>query len=456
MTTSIRTYEGALAAIWARSSYDRGFVSNPFAGDEAARLGLRRTEAVLTELGHPERAYPVVHVAGSKGKGSTCMFVDAILRASGARCGRFLSPHLHSYRERFIVDDELIGEAAFAALTGEVIAAAEAVEAADPALGQVTAFELSTAMAFQHFAREGCDVAVIEVGLGGTLDSTNVVHPAVSLITRLDYEHTAILGDTMTEIAGNKAGIIKPGRPVVSAAQPAEGMEVIKARAGEAGSPLYIANRDWAVTGTDHSFTVTGRWGEIGGLASALAGQHQVENAALAIAAIGVLRETMPAFGAIDDDAIRRGIASTTHPGRFEQVALPGGPIVVIDGAHTPAASEALAATMTGSHPDARVAVIVGMLRDKAPEPILAPLLPLAERLIAVAPGNPRAVPEGELRDVLAEMGVTCSVAPGVAEGLNVAMRSGCDVVLVTGSLVTAAEARVALGLASPPDTPRR
>jgi len=456
MVTSIESYDDALAAIWTRSSYDRGFVSNPFAGDEAARLGLRRTEAMLARLGNPERTYPVVHVAGSKGKGSTCMFVDAILRAAGLRSGRFLSPHLHSWRERFVVDDEMISEADFAALTGEVIDVAEAVERADPELGQITAFELFTAMAFQHFARSGCEVAVIEVGLGGTLDSTNVVQPAVSVITTLDYEHTAILGDTMAEIAGNKAGIIKPGRPVVCATQPPEGMEVIEERAAACGAPLFVANRDWSVSGTDRAFTVEGRWGMINGLASSLAGQHQVDNAALAIAAVNVLRDSEPAFASVDDAAIRRGVANTTHPGRFEQTTLPSGLPVVIDGAHTPAAATALAATMADRYPDARVALVIGMLRDKPPAPVLEPLLALADRAIAVAPDNPRAVAAEELRDAMVALGTTGSVAGSVAEGIDEAATSGCDVVLITGSLVTVAEARVAVGIAPPPDDPTK
>lgn len=449
---TIETYADALAAIWDRSSYDRGFVSNPFAGDDAARLGLRRTEAMLERLGHPERTCRVVHVAGSKGKGSTCVMIDAILHAAGMRCGRFLSPHLHSYRERFVVDGELIPESKFAALTADVIDAAEEIERDNPDLGGVTAFELSTAMAFLWFARSRCEVAVIEVGLGGTLDATNVVDPVVSVITALDYEHTAILGETMAEIAANKAGIIKSGRPVVSAVQPPEGMAVIEERAAAMDAPLHVAGRDWTISGTDRSFTVEGRWGRMEGLASSLAGRHQMENAALAIAAVNVLTERGALAASVGEDAIRKGVASAVHPGRFEQVTLPSGKVAVIDGAHTPASASALATTMEERFPEARVVVVIGMFADKAPDRVLAPLRACASEWIAVAPDNPRALSVSELRDAIEALGDRCTLAESVAEGISEAAAREGDVVLITGSLSTAAEARVALGIAPQPD----
>ena len=240
-------YRAALAAIWDRSGYDRGFISDPFAGDDAARRGLARTRAMLDVLGNPQERVRLIHVAGSKGKGSTAVLIDAILRAAGLRSGRFTSPHLHSYRERFVVDDLPIGEEAFACLTHEVMEAMRKVESGNPSLGRVTAWELSTAMALRWFARGDCDVAVIEVGLGGTLDATNVIDPVVSAITRLDLEHTAILGETLAEIASNKAGIIKPGRPSVTVEQAPEALTVIEERAREVGSKLLVGGRDWVV-----------------------------------------------------------------------------------------------------------------------------------------------------------------------------------------------------------------
>jgi dihydrofolate synthase / folylpolyglutamate synthase len=438
----VDTFEAALAALHERSWYDRGFISNPFAGDDAARLGLRRTRAMLDHLGNPERDYAIVHVAGSKGKGSTCVFIDAILRASGRRTGRYLSPHLHSWRERFVVDDAMVPEDAFTELTRETVAAAEAIEARQPALGTVTAFELTTAMALLYFREQGCDVAIVEVGLGGTLDATNVVTPAVSVIAPLDFEHTAILGSTMAEIAANKAGIIKPGRPVVSAAQPAEGLAVIERRAATCEAPLLVAGRDFATSGTDRTFTVTGPWGTIDNLRTGLAGQHQVENAALAIAAVHAL-----GWDGVVLEAIQSGLRDAALPGRFEQIALDTGQTVVIDGAHSGRSAAALAAAVRDRFPDRAVTIVIGMLRDKDPAAILTPLLGIASQWIAVAPDSPRALPAAEVVAHLVALGARASMASSVAAGIEEARRLADPVILVTGSLTTVADARAALGL---------
>jgi dihydrofolate synthase/folylpolyglutamate synthase len=440
--STITTPDQALAALHDRSGYDRGFVSNPFAGDDAARLGLRRTQAMLDHLGNPERAYPIVHVAGSKGKGSTCVFVDGILRAAGRRTGRYLSPHLHRWHERFVVDDEPIAETAFTALTAAGIAAAEAVEAARPELGTVTAFELTTAMALLHFREQGCDLAVVEVGLGGTLDATNVVDPAVAGITPLDYEHTAIRGETMAEIAGNKAGIIKPARPVVSAAQPVEGMAVIEARAAELGAPLLVAGRDWRVIGSDRDFTAEGAWGAFRDLTAALPGPHQVDNAGLAIAAVHLLDP------AIDEGAVRAGLREARLPGRFEIVPLPAGRTAVLDGAHTPVAATALAAALRDRYPGRAVTAVIGMLRDKDPAQVIASLLPVIDRWFDDAAASQMYMAVHALALDVA-VPIAGGVAAGDARAAVAAARAHADpVVVVTGSLTTVADARVALGLA--------
>ena len=231
-------YRDALAAIWERSGYDRGFISNPFAGDDAARLGLARTRRLLDRLGAPDTHVSIVHVAGSNGKGSTCAFIDAIARAAGYRIGRYTSPHLHQFRERIAVDGEPIAESDFADHLFTALDAAVALEREEPALGTITAFELTTAMAFNVFTAHDCELAIIETGMGGALDATNVVSSLVAAITPLDYEHTAVLGATLAEIARNKAGIIKAGRPVAVAAQPAEAMAVIEARASEPATTM--------------------------------------------------------------------------------------------------------------------------------------------------------------------------------------------------------------------------
>ncbi len=451
--TSISSFDEALAFIWDRSGYDRGFISNPFAGDDAARLGLIRTERVLDLLGRPDRDYPIVHVAGSKGKGSTCSFIDSMLRAAGIKTGRFLSPHMHSYRERFVVNDLPISEDDFTTLVADVMDATTTVESDYPAIGQLTAWELSTAMALLWFSRSGCRVAVIEVGLGGTLDATNVVDPAVSVISRLDFEHTAILGTTMSEIAGNKAGIIKPGKPVVSAVQPFDGMTVIEARAAQLGSSLQVAGRDWFVSGSDASFSVTGPDWRYDRLTSSLVGQHQVDNAGLAIAALQILAKSVQLPTSIDEDTIRRGLASTFIPGRFEVVEHASGATVVIDGAHSPESTKALANAIRSHYQNTLATVVAGMLSDKHPDTVLPPLESVADQWIVTPLESPRTLSVEPIVAHLESRGFAVKVAESIAHALEIALAQWTlnpenRLIVVTGSLTAAAEARVALGLA--------
>lgn len=446
-------YRTALAAIWDRSDYDRGFISDPFAGDHAAKLGLARTKRVLDGLGNPHEGLPLIHVAGSKGKGSTTVLIDAILRAAGLRSGRFTSPHLHSHRERFIVNDQAISEEAFASLTEEAMEAARKVESLSPSLGRVTAWELSTAMALGWFAQSKCEIAVIEVGLGGTLDATNVIDPIVSAITRLDLEHTAILGETFPEIASNKAGIIKPGRPSVTVDQPPDALAVIEERAHEVGSDLLIGGRDWMIEGDEDGFAVIGPWGRVDDLRTSLVGQHQVENAGLAVATLEI------AFGngaRIDDSTIRAGLRGVQHPGRFERVPTTAGPTIILDGAHTPVSAESLVAALERYVPGERVTFVVGMLRDKSPEPFVRPLIPRACQWVVAEPHSPRSMSADLLTAALTSLGQHVEMAPSIANAIDLALKGDAVVVVITGSLTTVAEARVHLGLGFTDPTPQQ
>ncbi len=449
--TAISTHAQAMAFIHERSGYDRGFISNPFAGDEAARLGLTRTARVLELLGNPQDAQPIVHIAGSKGKGSTATFVDSIARASGWKAGRFLSPHLHSFNERFVVDNHPIPDEDFTTIVAEVAAAALDVESRDRAIGTLTAWELSTAIALLWFSRCGCDIATIEVGMGGTLDATNVVESTVAVITRLDLEHTAILGDTLAAIASNKAGIIKPGVPVLTVDQPAEALAVIADRAAELGAPLLIANRDWTTAGTSDSFSWTNGETRIDTLRSALIGDHQVENAGLAIAAANELVGRASLSPAMTARSVREGLATAFIPGRFEIVARQGTPLVIIDGAHSPESTRAVASTIRARYPGRHVTTIVGMLSDKDPTLVLAPLDVITSTWIVAPLDSPRSTTAEFLRDSLAERGISASPAPSIASALETAIilagNHEDSLILVLGSLTTAAESRVALGL---------
>jgi dihydrofolate synthase/folylpolyglutamate synthase len=448
-TTDNRDYRSALQAIWDRSAWDRGFISNPFAGDEAADLGLRRTAAILDHFGRPQDRYGIVHVAGSKGKGSTCAFAASILKAAGYRTGRYTSPHLHTYRERIAVDGDLIGEEQFAALTWLALDATESLERERPDLGEVTAFELTTAMALRHFADAGCALAVVEVGMGGTLDATNVVSPLMSVITALDFEHTRVLGDTIEEIAANKAGIIKPGRPVVVTAQTPAAVQVIAGFADAAGSQMLLAGRDWQTRGPWTSFTVNGPWGSYDGLRSGLIGAHQVENAGAAIVATWLLGNNgFP----VPESAARTGVGAVEWPGRAEVVARPDEPRYIIDGAHTPASAAALAATVAGLGDDRPTVLVLGMMADKDPGALIHALAPIARQVIATTNRSPRALSADAIATAAAGAGLPSETAADVPQALAQA-RSVVGPegrVVVTGSLTTVAEAREALGLATP------
>lgn len=450
---SITTYLDALKAIWDRSGYDRGFISNPFAGDNAARMGLRRTQQLLDHTGYSRLPYEIIHVAGSKGKGSTCVMIAAMLQAAGIRTGRYLSPHLHSFRERFAVNEAPISEVDFTHLTCEFIAAAEEIERTLPELGEITAFELTTAMALVWFCQQGCDVAVIEVGLGGTLDSTNIVDPTISVITSLDFEHTSVLGSTMTEIAANKAGIIKQNRPVFTVEQPKDGMDVISRRAAECSADLFIAHRDWQVRGHDSDFTFTQDSHRLAGLTISLAGSHQVDNAGLAVAAVLALHTTVPAID-VREDAIRTGLSTASLPGRFEQFRIDEGPTVIIDGAHTPLSAAALATVVQERFPRATIAVVIGMLLDKNLKAVLSPFQSIATHWIAVPVTNPRSMPTEVIQEAILDMGYKATLGTSVQDGIERARSTEADVVLVTGSFATAAEARIALGFPAIIDPP--
>lgn len=438
------SYREALEELWRRSSYERGLISNPFEGPERAALGLRRMRALLAHLGDPQQAVPLVHVAGSKGKGSTSAFIASSAQQAGLKTGFYSSPHLHRFPERIAIDGAPVADDLFADLARQVALAAGRQEAAQPEPGAVTTFEMITAMAFLAFAREQCDLAVIEVGLGGLLDATNVIEPLVSVITRLDYEHTAVLGSTLTEIAHQKAGILRPDTPAVVSPQPREAAIAIQQAAADLHSPLLMGGEDWTWEGNWRSFSANGPWGTWPDLRVGIAGPHQVENACTAIAALyalGLQDVSIP------ESAIRAGLRHARWPGRFERVQV-NDVEIVLDGAHTPAAARALVETWRAEVGVEAAAVIIGMGNDKDIAAFLAELRPLAARLIATRAASPRAASPEAIATIADGLGFATLVAPDVASALRFAGES--SPLLVTGSLFVAGEAREALGLAEP------
>jgi dihydrofolate synthase/folylpolyglutamate synthase len=445
-TNQVWDYKRALAELWGRSSYERGLISDPFGDTARADLGLARMRALLAELGDPHLDLPTVHIAGSKGKGSTGAFIASAAMEAGHQVGFYTSPHLHRFPERIALDGRPLPDDAFGAETRVVAAAARRLESSQSGMGQVTTFEMLTAMAFNAFARRGCQLAVVEVGLGGRYDSTNVIDPIVSVITRIDLEHTAVLGPTHADIAWQKAGILRRGVPSVSSLQPPAAQETIARAAAEVGSPLQIGGRDWTWKGTFRSFEATGPWGTLTDLAVGIPGPHQVENACTALAALHVV----DAAGIhLSEASIRAGLATARWPGRYERVAI-GEQVFVFDGAHTPAAAVALVEAWRDDLGADPATAIVGMGADKDAGAFLAALRPLIGQLIITRADSPRAANPQLIAQAAAALGIPHEVQPSVAAALAVARARDRGPILITGSLFVVGEGREAVGLAEP------
>jgi dihydrofolate synthase/folylpolyglutamate synthase len=439
-------YARALAELWRRSSYERGLISDPFGDPARAERGLQRMRALLATLGDPQLATPTVHIAGSKGKGSTAAFISTVATRGGHRTGLFSSPHLHRFPERIAIDGVPLADHDFAQVAFDVAEAAERLERITPEFGQVSTFEFITAMAFVAFARAECDLAVIEVGLGGRYDATNVLAPLVTVITRIDLEHTAVLGTTHAAIAAQKAGILRPGVPCVTSPQAPEAAAAIASAAAEVKAPLLVGGLDWTWSGSWRAFDAAGPWGIWRKLALGLPGAHQVENAGTALAALSFV----DAAGiAISEEAARAGLAATTWPGRFERVEVDDR-LMVLDGAHTPAAAAALVAAWRDTVGDSPATVVLGMGADKDPAAFLRVLQPMVGSLIVTRANSPRAADVLAIVAAAGALSIPSSQQPTVAEAITAARAAGSAPILVTGSLFVVGEAREALGLATP------
>jgi dihydrofolate synthase/folylpolyglutamate synthase len=407
------------------------------------KLGLANTVALMAALGNPHRAFPSIHVAGTNGKGSTCAFLASMLQNAGYRTGLYTSPHLVSFTERIRVNGVPIPEAQVVELARKVRAACHAGKDGQEQLNP-TFFEVTTAMAFSYFAEQAVDLAVIEVGMGGRLDSTNVVNPLVSVITTIDLEHTEFLGDTIELIAGEKAGIIKPQTPVVSGAVQPEAVEVIRSEAEARGARLYLLSRDFGACslrgGALHRFDYHGIGRTFEGLVIGLAGRHQVDNACLALAAL----ECVSQRGVIvDDTALRRGLAEARWEGRLELISRK--PDLFLDGAHNPASARKLAAEMQVLKPGYnRLILVIGILGDKDVRGMLAELLPVADEVFVTRPEYSRAMDLEALAAEVRKMHGSVRHAPSVSRAIEEARKTAepDDLILVTGSLYVVGDAK--------------
>jgi len=401
------------------------------------RLGLERIAATLEALGSPQGRYPALLVAGTNGKGSTSAFLASALRAAGLRVGLYTSPHLVSCRERIRVDGAPIAPEALDAAVARLCAAyAPAREPAHP--DALTYFETMTALAFDEFAHAGVDVAVLEVGLGGRLDATNV--PGTDLrctvVTKLGLDHAEFLGDTIEAIAGEKGAIARPGVPLVSAPQAPSALAVLQRIAGERGSPLVVAGTDATLVPGEGGLEYDGpRW-HVEGIRLGLRGGFQAENAAVALA-------TLEACGlAVSPGAAREGLASARWPGRLEVVAAD--PVVVLDGAHNPDGAAVLVDGFTGLWPRVRPQIVFGVLADKERAAMMEAVLPLGAAVHLCAPPSPRSVDVETLRREAAAFAREVHAHGSVSAALDAARAAAGPqgVVLVCGSLYLVGEAR--------------
>lgn len=441
-------YQEALDYIWGQA---KGLVNLEKAtAPSRAPYTLARMNLLMEALGNPQNQLRVVHVAGTKGKGSTAAMIEAVLRVAGYRTGFYSSPHLHDPRERIRLNGQMIPEVTFTELANRLRPLFDSHEG-------TTTFEALTAMMFVWYAESNVEVAVLEVGLGGRLDATNLITPLVSVITPLALEHTIILGDTIEEIAFEKAGIIKEGVPVLTASQTPAALEVLKRIAEERHTPFTVAPDQWRATPQSMSLD-----GQIFDLARTdasdtgyadlhlrLLGQHQQRNALLAISALETIRATLP----WDEAALRQGLSTVHWAARVEVVNRT--PYIIVDGAHTVESANALLTTLNDVFDDRLppATLIFGVSADKHPLDILRAFGPLAGRVIFTQSGHPRAAPAYDLA-IQCSFSEDALVTYSVAEAIDLALESAndTDLIVATGSLFVAAEARahaIAQGLST-------
>ena len=438
------TYAEALRWIYGFADLERGV---GHAGRDAYAAGPARTRRLLRALGDPHHGLTYVHVAGSKGKGSVCALVASAAEAAGLRTGAYTQPHLHSFRERIAIDGRPIEPEAFADLRQRLAPQVESLSAAHAEDGPYSTFELATVFALAWFAEQQVDLAVIEVGLGGRLDATRVIDPAVVGLTTIVLEHTRVLGETLEAIAREKAGIIKPGVPVIAAAQSDEALAVFQTACRSQGAPLTVAEPlDWDgdIAARDGRPLMLARAPDDGGsLPVGLAGPHQRQNAAVAWHICRALADHgLP----IDRGAIRAGFGAAAWPGRLEVVA--GDPLTIVDGAHTPEAVAAVVKGLEEAFHVQRGPVVFGSLRDKRVPAMLDALRGYATQLLVVRPDHPRGwSPERMVRRYgLAGQVEIASSSGSALRHARAACRTG-EAVLATGSLSVAADVRAAAGV---------
>jgi len=403
-------------------------------------FGLERINSLLEQLGNPHQGLRVIHVAGTNGKGSVCKYISSILQKAGYIVGLYLSPHVERFSERIVVNNQEISEEDFACLVSHVRPVVEAMKKQD---NSPTFFEIVTALAFLHFKNCSVDYAVVEVGLGGRFDATNVVNPLVSVITNISLEHTDILGKDIGLIASEKAGIIKDHVPVVCGAVQ-EARVVIEQVAQQRNAPVtWIDQTMWTRTSSERGcqeFIVQGSLKDYT-IQTSMLGWHQGENITLAIAAVEQLQ--MGGVYLTDSD-IQDGIKAATHPGRMEIISAE--PLILLDGAHNPAGMSMLVKTLQEDFSNHRLVVVLGVLKDKDLKTMVSMIMPISDVIIVTKSGNPRAADPVVLNEMITAVDVdkTVFVEDSIPQAIDYAKRIARqnDLICVTGSLFTVGEAR--------------
>jgi dihydrofolate synthase / folylpolyglutamate synthase len=423
------------------------------------KFDLAHMRALLTAISHPENRYLSVLIAGTNGKGSTAATLASILQASGLKTGLYTSPHLLRINERIRINGKEISDDDFASLHGEIDKVAEQLVSAGELPWHPSFFEMMTAIAFEYFARQRLDIAVLEVGMGGRLDATNVVEPRVSVITDISLDHQKFLGNTVGEIAREKAGIIRPGEATVTLPQQPEANDVIgntildlNAKAVNAVPyvpPVSPASPPYQSSESPQSMSryLLQVLGEKIIVETQLVGRHQLRNVALAIATAVELNQQ--GFSSVTAQTIEQGIRETRWPGRFQTIpARHGWPEIVIDVAHNPAGAWALRSALSEHYEDRRLIFVFGALRDKAISEMAEILFPLADRVIATQPENPRAASPEEILQAATRTGTDIETADNVAQAIERARSLANNAVMViTGSIYLVGEAMQYLGL---------
>ena len=403
-----------------------------------SKPGLERTEALLDKLGRPQDRLKYVHIAGTNGKGSCAAMLASILKAAGYRTGLYTSPYLFRFHERMQINGEPVSDEALADLVTRIRPLAEAMD------DHPTEFELITAAALLWFAEERCDIVVLEVGLGGRLDATNVIAaPEAAVLMNIGLDHTAVLGDTLEQIAAEKAGILKPGCEAVAYQQQESVLEVFRQKAREVGAGLHVADFSQLVPEFDslegQSFTYRGE-----PYALALLGDHQLRNAAVVLETVEVLRRR---GWRIPHDAVEHGLYATAWPARFELVSEE--PPFIVDGGHNPQCAESVRRNLLHYFPESRRVLLVGVLGDKDYPALFDILNEAADAWVCVTPNSERALPAAELGKFLERTGKPVTVCESIPDGVETAReQAGEDgMACAVGSLYMAGAVRACFGL---------